>query len=259
MAYLMSWIFWVLRGCGLRFFFFFQAEDGIRALYVTGVQTCALPIYLVEHQAVRAPVHAYGWQPGRAPDQQPADHRSGRDEGAAPDHRGHRLLRRTMASASRIISGSATAPTVICDSATSGAWRTRNARPSNRPKKLAMIAWLTGSRTSTTAVPAAATSSSTAASRTVTASPPPGSRIAQLGHRRSTSISTTSSSSLPCTVQAPKRRMRAALAMAWVSTGLVISSASVIRIVLSPYWTIDSRSSTAPAMAKAPRVLAGAV
>src|SRR6266496_5149823 len=25
-------------------FFFFQAEDGIRALYVTGVQTCALPI-----------------------------------------------------------------------------------------------------------------------------------------------------------------------------------------------------------------------
>src|SRR5438874_12883238 len=28
----------------LLFFFFFQAEDGIRDLYVTGVQTCALPI-----------------------------------------------------------------------------------------------------------------------------------------------------------------------------------------------------------------------
>src|SRR5690349_23545278 len=28
----------------LSFFFFFQAEDGIRDLYVTGVQTCALPI-----------------------------------------------------------------------------------------------------------------------------------------------------------------------------------------------------------------------
>src|SRR5215469_890126 len=28
----------------LCFFFFFQAEDGIRDLYVTGVQTCALPI-----------------------------------------------------------------------------------------------------------------------------------------------------------------------------------------------------------------------
>src|SRR2546427_7437878 len=28
-------------------FFFFQAEDGIRDLTVTGVQTCALPIYEV--------------------------------------------------------------------------------------------------------------------------------------------------------------------------------------------------------------------
>src|SRR5256712_7619571 len=27
------------------FFFFFQAEDGIRDLIVTGVQTCALPIF----------------------------------------------------------------------------------------------------------------------------------------------------------------------------------------------------------------------
>src|SRR3989442_109967 len=29
----------------LRFFFFFQAEDGIRDADVTGVQTCALPIW----------------------------------------------------------------------------------------------------------------------------------------------------------------------------------------------------------------------
>src|SRR5688572_31248100 len=29
----------------LVFFFFFQAEDGIRDLTVTGVQTCALPIF----------------------------------------------------------------------------------------------------------------------------------------------------------------------------------------------------------------------
>src|SRR5215475_2746359 len=28
----------------LLFFFFFQAEDGIRDFHVTGVQTCALPI-----------------------------------------------------------------------------------------------------------------------------------------------------------------------------------------------------------------------
>src|SRR2546422_1949515 len=33
----------------LIFFFFFQAEDGIRDVAVTGVQTCALPIYLETH------------------------------------------------------------------------------------------------------------------------------------------------------------------------------------------------------------------
>src|SRR5688572_33355166 len=43
-----------------RFFFFFQAEDGIRDLTVTGVQTCALPIFDVapyrhEARAVRTP------------------------------------------------------------------------------------------------------------------------------------------------------------------------------------------------------------
>src|SRR2546427_6474056 len=32
------------REACVRFFFFFQAEDGIRDLTVTGVQTCALPI-----------------------------------------------------------------------------------------------------------------------------------------------------------------------------------------------------------------------
>src|SRR5699024_11475622 len=31
----------------LCFFFFFQAEDGIRDRNVTGVQTCALPIYIL--------------------------------------------------------------------------------------------------------------------------------------------------------------------------------------------------------------------
>src|SRR6267378_4471207 len=37
------------------FFFFFQAEDGIRYLYVTGVQTCALPIFVT--------VYDYGEDP----------------------------------------------------------------------------------------------------------------------------------------------------------------------------------------------------
>src|SRR2546430_5468005 len=33
------------ESCVLSVCFFFQAEDGIRDLTVTGVQTCALPIY----------------------------------------------------------------------------------------------------------------------------------------------------------------------------------------------------------------------
>src|SRR5256886_15089081 len=36
-----------LKEINTRIFFFFQAEDGIRDLTVTGVQTCALPIYSV--------------------------------------------------------------------------------------------------------------------------------------------------------------------------------------------------------------------
>src|SRR6266511_5217268 len=35
----------------LLFFFFFQAEDGIRDFHVTGVQTCALPILPRTHVA----------------------------------------------------------------------------------------------------------------------------------------------------------------------------------------------------------------
>src|SRR5439155_13646400 len=46
-------------------FFFFQAEDGIRDGHVTGVQTCALPIYLrLEHVRERLqdlePAFAFG-------------------------------------------------------------------------------------------------------------------------------------------------------------------------------------------------------
>src|SRR2546430_1085417 len=44
-------------GCTLRalcMFFFFQAEDGIRDLTVTGVQTCALPISAAEGYTIQA-------------------------------------------------------------------------------------------------------------------------------------------------------------------------------------------------------------
>src|SRR5256886_8566696 len=49
---------WVGLGlCRLVMLFFFQAEDGIRDLTVTGVQTCALPICM--HTAARQ--YAYHW------------------------------------------------------------------------------------------------------------------------------------------------------------------------------------------------------
>ena len=37
----------------MLFFFFFQAEDGIRDYDVTGVQTCALPIYGLDSTPVQ--------------------------------------------------------------------------------------------------------------------------------------------------------------------------------------------------------------
>src|SRR5436309_11086381 len=41
--------------CTFIFFFFFQAEDGIREFHVTGVQTCALPILKVKLDKVPVP------------------------------------------------------------------------------------------------------------------------------------------------------------------------------------------------------------
>src|SRR5207249_6632958 len=41
-----------MRGGSRNFFFFFQAEDGIRDRNVTAVQTCALPIYFVGHSLI---------------------------------------------------------------------------------------------------------------------------------------------------------------------------------------------------------------
>src|SRR2546423_2335366 len=41
-------MFYLSIACASSFFFFFQAEDGIRDKLVTGVQTCALPILGIE-------------------------------------------------------------------------------------------------------------------------------------------------------------------------------------------------------------------
>src|SRR5438093_2623850 len=58
----------------LFFFFFFQAEDGIRDWSVTGVQTCALPIY--DHVELRIP------RPGGRRDRD----RGSREPGRAQSH-----------------------------------------------------------------------------------------------------------------------------------------------------------------------------
>src|SRR5574344_2562609 len=47
-----------MRVCFLLFFFFFQAEDGIRDDLVTGVQTCALPISVLVATATPQKPHA---------------------------------------------------------------------------------------------------------------------------------------------------------------------------------------------------------
>src|SRR5690606_40760721 len=44
-------------------YFFFQAEDGIRDFHVTGVQTCALPIYAVDSRAAAPPPGSAGGRP----------------------------------------------------------------------------------------------------------------------------------------------------------------------------------------------------
>src|SRR5690606_40024673 len=44
---------WYLTALVRLFHFFFQAEDGIRAFHVTGVQTCALPISAVGRRGGR--------------------------------------------------------------------------------------------------------------------------------------------------------------------------------------------------------------
>src|SRR5256885_11953032 len=44
-----------LRLVRCRVLFFFQAEDGIRDYKVTGVQTCALPIFLLQQSSPRSP------------------------------------------------------------------------------------------------------------------------------------------------------------------------------------------------------------
>src|SRR5206468_10198254 len=78
--------------------FFFQAEDGIRDLIVTGVQTCALPICLRPAARGGRPGHALVAASGRCPGPAPEGRQSiasaltprnfaPRGEGPAPEGR----------------------------------------------------------------------------------------------------------------------------------------------------------------------------
>src|SRR5256885_4709061 len=75
---------WYVEGVSdgrlLFLFFFFQAEDGIRDYKVTGVQTCALPIWLGAQR------------PGRLPLRRPADPRWPRRLAALGRARRHDVL-----------------------------------------------------------------------------------------------------------------------------------------------------------------------
>src|SRR3989442_11136944 len=70
------------------YFFFFQAEDGIRYADVTGVQTCALPIFNDTSRHPQLPPRERraderaDQRPGRATDEQAFEERSG--SAAAP-------------------------------------------------------------------------------------------------------------------------------------------------------------------------------
>src|SRR5919106_1352056 len=80
--------------CCFFFFFFFQAEDGIRDYKVTGVQTCALPIYR------RGGPHRPGWRrqeprPGRGRRPRPLPPRRGPRPGPGR-HRRRRQVTRAL-------------------------------------------------------------------------------------------------------------------------------------------------------------------
>src|SRR5207248_1056823 len=79
---------WVRRLGVLPRFFFFQAEDGIRDRTVTGVQTCALPIY--SRRGGRVGVRLRGAGVGGADDDEGVDGRGSSDA----DRGGGRLAHR---------------------------------------------------------------------------------------------------------------------------------------------------------------------
>src|SRR2546425_8943617 len=75
------------------FFFFFQAEDGIRDKLVTGVQTCALPIFLGQEIARDRRRRGSDLRVGRFPGQGPRAGVRRARRPARPHERGRVRLR----------------------------------------------------------------------------------------------------------------------------------------------------------------------
>src|SRR5687768_18305812 len=82
---------------GVVFFFFFQAEDGIRDVAVTGVQTCALPIWsAAPRRGAARPPRPRRTRETPTPCARPAARRAGRTparSGAPPSGRVARAAR----------------------------------------------------------------------------------------------------------------------------------------------------------------------
>src|SRR2546430_5751511 len=84
-----------VRVFGCECFFFFQAEDGIRDLTVTGVQTCALPISRRKSGRARAAA------PARLPRRQSRAARRAVVDGPAPGPARSRRSTRSLVAAGR--------------------------------------------------------------------------------------------------------------------------------------------------------------
>src|SRR5256885_2576456 len=74
------------------FFFFFQAEDGIRDYKVTGVQTCALPIWGGSFNGSHCKLENHAWPDGHGAGAVDVRTGPGQYAGAGPGACGHRAV-----------------------------------------------------------------------------------------------------------------------------------------------------------------------
>src|SRR5215469_4396146 len=81
-----------IAGCFV--FFFFQAEDGIRDLYVTGVQTCALPISFAGPKQLGPSSSPVAWPVASKASREPITRSEERRVGKSVDLGGRRIIKK---------------------------------------------------------------------------------------------------------------------------------------------------------------------